>query len=236
VGDLLGALKERSGRSYDWLGRRISAGKSTVHRYCTGQTLPDLATVQRLASLCEASAEETAELVRRWTIESGGTAAEGPGTAGEDGGTAGTAATDPDGAEPTTVPAPAPRRSSWRWLAPVTVLLVVALAVGWGRIRSHVDPPLGESRSVVPGGRGWGSVNADRTRIQACDTQADKWGVRTHYETDAGKGLVGDANGADDGCGDEGPDPGGFVVWFQACSGIKSEDTECGPVVRLPPR
>lgn len=228
VGDLLGELKERSGRSYEWLGRRISASKSTVHRYCTGQTLPDRCTTEQLASLCDATSAETAELLRRWRSESGSTSDPAP--------------PGPENHRATAVPAePPPSRwwPGWRLAAPALAVILAGLIVGlgvmWQQRRTHVDDPLSEYRSAVPGGRGYGSVNADRTRIQACDLQADKWGVRTHYETDTGPGLVGDANGAEDRCGEEGPDTGGFVQWFQTCAGIKGTDTECGPVVHIPP-
>ncbi|WP_436800736.1 helix-turn-helix domain-containing protein [Streptomyces cyaneofuscatus] len=47
------ALKARDGRSYEALGRRLSVSASTLHRYCSGATVPEeLAVVDRLAPCC----------------------------------------------------------------------------------------------------------------------------------------------------------------------------------------
>jgi transcriptional regulator with XRE-family HTH domain len=64
---LLLALKERSGLSYGVLARRLHLSTSTVHRYCSGETVPlDYAPVERFARLCRATSAELVELHRRW--------------------------------------------------------------------------------------------------------------------------------------------------------------------------
>ncbi|MFH8724131.1 helix-turn-helix domain-containing protein [Streptomyces termitum] len=62
------ALKARDGRSYEALGRRLGVSASTLHRYCSGEAVPEgFAPVARLAALCGASAGETASLEAAWT-------------------------------------------------------------------------------------------------------------------------------------------------------------------------
>ncbi|CAD5912784.1 helix-turn-helix domain-containing protein [Streptomyces cyaneofuscatus] len=56
---LVRALKAREGRSYEALGRRLSVSASTLHRYCSGATVPEeLAVVDRLTLLRGADEEE----------------------------------------------------------------------------------------------------------------------------------------------------------------------------------
>ncbi|MEU5110901.1 helix-turn-helix domain-containing protein [Streptomyces longwoodensis] len=62
-------LKERTDRSYAALARRLDMHASTLHRYCTGEAVPqDFAGVERFAVLCGASVEERTELHRRWVV------------------------------------------------------------------------------------------------------------------------------------------------------------------------
>ncbi|MFJ9869248.1 helix-turn-helix domain-containing protein [Streptomyces sp. NPDC101165] len=66
---LLLALKERSGRSYGALGKRLHISTSTVHRYCNGTTVPnDYAPLERLARVCGATRDELVELHRHWIL------------------------------------------------------------------------------------------------------------------------------------------------------------------------
>lgn len=66
---LLRRLKERTDRSYAALARRLDMHASTLHRYCTGEAVPqDFAGVERFAVLCGASVEERTELHRRWVV------------------------------------------------------------------------------------------------------------------------------------------------------------------------
>ncbi|MEU9980172.1 helix-turn-helix transcriptional regulator [Streptomyces sp. NPDC050856] len=65
---LVRALKARDGRSYEALGRRLSVSTSTLHRYCSGATVPEeFAVVDRLALLCGADEEERRALEAAWT-------------------------------------------------------------------------------------------------------------------------------------------------------------------------
>ncbi|MFF4245776.1 helix-turn-helix domain-containing protein [Streptomyces sp. NPDC001822] len=67
-GGLVRALKARDGRSYEALGRRLSVSASTLHRYCSGATVPEeFAVVDRLALLCGADEEERWALEAAWT-------------------------------------------------------------------------------------------------------------------------------------------------------------------------
>ncbi|MEU1226920.1 helix-turn-helix transcriptional regulator [Streptomyces sp. NPDC005828] len=69
---LVRALKARDGRSYEALGRRLSVSASTLHRYCSGATVPeDFAVVDRLALLCGADEEERRALEAAWTRADG---------------------------------------------------------------------------------------------------------------------------------------------------------------------
>jgi len=64
---LLTRLKERTDRSYAALARRLDIHASTLHRYCSGEAVPqDFAGIERFAVLCGASPEERTELHRRW--------------------------------------------------------------------------------------------------------------------------------------------------------------------------
>ncbi|XUZ25470.1 helix-turn-helix domain-containing protein [Streptomyces sp. RMIT01] len=69
LAERLSALRERSGRTYASLARRIGVSGSTLHRYCTGRTVPvEFAPVERLARLCGAPAEEREALHRLWLL------------------------------------------------------------------------------------------------------------------------------------------------------------------------
>ncbi|MFD7114037.1 helix-turn-helix domain-containing protein [Streptomyces microflavus] len=67
LAERLRELREGSGRPYASLARRIGVSGSTLHRYCTGQTVPaEFAPVERLARLCGRSGEEREALHRLW--------------------------------------------------------------------------------------------------------------------------------------------------------------------------
>ncbi|HEX5740235.1 MAG TPA: peptidoglycan-binding protein [Pilimelia sp.] len=64
---MLATLKERSGLSYDVIGRQIHVSKSALHRYCQGGATPsDFALVERFAQVCGATAEERKRLYVDW--------------------------------------------------------------------------------------------------------------------------------------------------------------------------
>lgn len=68
LGELLTALKSRSGFSYSWLATRSGVSRASVHRYCNGLSIPeDFATVEKIAKACSAEPGETAELFRLWS-------------------------------------------------------------------------------------------------------------------------------------------------------------------------
>ncbi|WP_164873570.1 helix-turn-helix domain-containing protein [Streptomyces sp. S063] len=72
LAERLSALREGSGRTYASLARRIGVSGSTLHRYCTGRTVPaEFAPVERLARLCGAPAEDREELHRLWLLADG---------------------------------------------------------------------------------------------------------------------------------------------------------------------
>ncbi|MFJ8848088.1 helix-turn-helix domain-containing protein [Streptomyces cyaneofuscatus] len=67
LADRLRELRAGSGRTYASLARRIGVSGSTLHRYCTGQTVPaEFAPVERLARLCGRTVEERQALHRLW--------------------------------------------------------------------------------------------------------------------------------------------------------------------------
>ncbi|MFC9153336.1 helix-turn-helix domain-containing protein, partial [Streptomyces bacillaris] len=67
LAERLRELREGSGRTYASLARRIGVSPSTLHRYCTGQTVPaEFAPVERLARLCGRTPEERESLHRLW--------------------------------------------------------------------------------------------------------------------------------------------------------------------------
>ncbi|MFF3770884.1 helix-turn-helix domain-containing protein [Streptomyces sp. NPDC002232] len=107
-------LKERDGRSYEALGRRLGVSASTLHRYGSGAAVPEsFAVVGRLARLCGADADEVRELEELWrradhVRRPPAAPAAGPVTAGGTGAGPGRATANPPGPEPAGDPAPAP--------------------------------------------------------------------------------------------------------------------------------
>ncbi|WP_373366050.1 helix-turn-helix domain-containing protein, partial [Streptomyces fradiae] len=62
-------LKDRTGLSYTALAARLHVSRSTLHRYCLGETVPpDHALVANLARLASAPREELLELHREWIL------------------------------------------------------------------------------------------------------------------------------------------------------------------------
>ncbi|WP_156727855.1 helix-turn-helix domain-containing protein [Streptomyces apocyni] len=63
------ALKDRSGRSYGALARRLNISASTLYRYASGEAVPaEFTPVERLARLCGVSADERVRLQRLWIL------------------------------------------------------------------------------------------------------------------------------------------------------------------------
>ncbi len=67
MAELLSELKLRSGRSYEALAHRTGMSRSTVHRYCRGEIVPDsFGAIERIAKACGADRADLAELYRHW--------------------------------------------------------------------------------------------------------------------------------------------------------------------------
>jgi helix-turn-helix protein/putative peptidoglycan binding protein len=62
-------LKDRSGQGYERLGRQAGASGSSLHRYCSGKSVPaDYRVVHSFAKVCGASADELRELHQLWAL------------------------------------------------------------------------------------------------------------------------------------------------------------------------
>lgn len=141
---LLRELKERSGRSYDDLGRRALVGRSTLHRYCTGKALPpDAETVIRIARACDATDAEADAALAAWLAARPATDTTGPSEAPPPAGKApDRPATGPpdSGPSPAAMPASTARRGGRRWTlvaagAGLVAVLAAALLAGLGGMR-----------------------------------------------------------------------------------------------------
>ncbi|WP_158255804.1 helix-turn-helix transcriptional regulator [Amycolatopsis sp. BJA-103] len=76
---LLAALKECSGLSYSDLGRKSHISSSTLHRYCSGVTVPpDYRTIAAIATACGATDQDLADLLRHWQVANGQLTVETP--------------------------------------------------------------------------------------------------------------------------------------------------------------
>ncbi|WP_440901835.1 helix-turn-helix domain-containing protein [Actinosynnema sp.] len=62
-------LKERSGRGFDRLGKQAGVSGSSLHRYCSGASVPaDYRIVHSFAKACGATGGEQRELHRLWAL------------------------------------------------------------------------------------------------------------------------------------------------------------------------
>ncbi len=62
-------LKDRSGRGFDRLGKQAGVSGSSLHRYCSGLSVPsDYRVVHSLAKVCGASTDELRELHQLWAL------------------------------------------------------------------------------------------------------------------------------------------------------------------------
>ncbi|MER7010358.1 helix-turn-helix transcriptional regulator [Saccharopolyspora sp. NPDC000359] len=67
LADALNELKHSSGLSYQQIGDRAHFGRSTVHRYCSGQSVPaSFGTVELIAKVCGADRDSLSGLYRLW--------------------------------------------------------------------------------------------------------------------------------------------------------------------------
>ncbi|MGW2636975.1 helix-turn-helix domain-containing protein [Streptomyces sp. NPDC001348] len=175
---LLRLLKDRTGRSYGSLARRLDMNTSTLHRYCAGEAVPqDFAPVERLAAFCRATPEERLELHRLWLsavaarqrVRTNGTteaavaapAPVGDGALVEECGSIGEPRNDPDPDEPAPAPAPSPTPRPWHRRRRVLTSTAVACAL---------LAALGSSMSALSDDR---SAKADASRSAGPRTTAD---------------------------------------------------------------
>ncbi|MEV4315117.1 helix-turn-helix domain-containing protein [Actinocrispum sp. NPDC049592] len=62
-------LKDRSGRGFERLGKQAGISGSSLHRYCSGLSVPtDYRVVHTFGKVCGASAEELRELHQLWAL------------------------------------------------------------------------------------------------------------------------------------------------------------------------
>ncbi|WP_328453377.1 helix-turn-helix domain-containing protein [Amycolatopsis sp. NBC_00438] len=72
-------LKDRNGQGYERLGRQAGASGSSLHRYCSGKSVPaDYRVVHSFAKVCGASADELRELHQLWALADAGRVDEAP--------------------------------------------------------------------------------------------------------------------------------------------------------------
>lgn len=65
----LRALRERADYSYEALAQKTGVSRSSLHRYCTGSSVPqDYGTAHRIATVCGATPAELRELHRLWAL------------------------------------------------------------------------------------------------------------------------------------------------------------------------
>ncbi|MDQ1654941.1 MAG: hypothetical protein QOD41_24 [Cryptosporangiaceae bacterium] len=62
-------LKDRSGRGFDRLGRQTGVSRSSLHRYCSGSSVPaDYGVLHVFAQVCGATRDEMRTLHRLWAL------------------------------------------------------------------------------------------------------------------------------------------------------------------------
>lgn len=140
LGELLMELKRRSGRSYEWIGRRTNLSKSAVHRLCAGQSVPiEFGRIEQVARACGAEADDIARLFALWrqAISEDGHGEAESGAAEPSVPTV--VAVSPTPAQPPRVTA---RRAAAhrRSLLPLTAIIIVLLAVA-STSQSRLTPP-----------------------------------------------------------------------------------------------
>jgi hypothetical protein len=137
LGEALAVLKERSGRSYQWIGRRAFLSKSAVHRYCTGHALPqEFGAIERIARACRADRQDLDRLYALWSA-----AATAPGEAKD----SGVAAVVPGPPAPAVRPRgwwrrPGPPRPRVAVLAPAAAFSALAVVATLAMVATLADP------------------------------------------------------------------------------------------------
>ncbi|MGW5742678.1 helix-turn-helix domain-containing protein [Amycolatopsis sp. NPDC003861] len=114
-------LKDRSGQGYERLGKQAGASGSSLHRYCSGKSVPaDYRVVHSFGKVCGASPAELRELHQLWALADAGRVDEA-----EQAGTGADAAP--------------PRRR--RAYAAIAIAVVVLLAAGLVWLTADASPP-----------------------------------------------------------------------------------------------
>jgi len=154
LGEILTGLKERSGRSYAWIGTKVHAGKSTVQRYCTGQTVPpEFGMIERIARVCGADTAEVTRLFRLWELA----VSSGPVNADDAASVVADAAASVVVDDPAVHVAPPGRTVPRRRRRPAFALLTCALAVvllllaGAAGDGANPSPSPAATAQVIPG-------------------------------------------------------------------------------------
>ncbi|MFC9502005.1 helix-turn-helix domain-containing protein [Streptomyces sp. NPDC057002] len=153
LGEMLRSLKERAGLSYGALAGRLHLSTSTLHRYCTGDSVPaEFAPVERFGRICRADPEELLELHRRWAVAD--EARRGRGASPSEGGEVPVPAPVPVVQSPPTVAEPTPPArqlvSRYVLLGAAVVALSTSGALAIDRFRAESVPDLTVPAITVP--------------------------------------------------------------------------------------
>ncbi|WP_258198965.1 helix-turn-helix transcriptional regulator [Streptomyces sp. A244] len=153
LGEMLRSLKERAGLSYGALAGRLHLSTSTLHRYCTGDSVPAaFAPVERFGRICRADPEELLELHRRWAVAD--EARRGRGASPSEGAEVPVPAPVPVVQSPPAAAEPTPRaRQLVSWyvlLGAAVVALSTSGALAIDRFRAESVPDLTVPAITVP--------------------------------------------------------------------------------------
>ncbi|MFF9063201.1 helix-turn-helix domain-containing protein [Streptomyces sp. NPDC014882] len=153
LGEMLRSLKERVGLSYGALAGRLHLSTSTLHRYCTGDSVPaEFAPLERFGRICRADPEELLELHRRWAVAD--EARRGRGASPSEGAEVPVPAPVPVVQSPPTVAEPTPRArrlvSRYVLLGAAVVALSTSGALAIDRFRAESVPDLTVPAVMVP--------------------------------------------------------------------------------------
>ncbi|MFJ2967642.1 helix-turn-helix domain-containing protein [Streptomyces collinus] len=153
LGEMLRSLKERAGLSYGALAGRLHLSTSTLHRYCTGDSVPaEFAPVERFGRICRADPEELLELHRRWAVAD--EARRGRGASPSEGAQVPVPAPVPVVQSPPTVAEPTPLArqliSRYVLLGAAVVALSTSGALAIDRFRAESVPDLTVPAITVP--------------------------------------------------------------------------------------
>ncbi|KOV94921.1 hypothetical protein ADK65_31245 [Streptomyces sp. NRRL B-1140] len=182
---MLRSLKERAGLSYGALAGRLHLSTSTLHRYCTGDSVPaEFAPVERFGRICRADPEELLELHRRWAVAD--EARRGRGASPSEGAEVPVPAPVPVVQSPPAVAEPTPRArqlvSRYVLLGAAVVALSTSGALAIDRFRAESVPDLTAPAITVPdeeAGAAGGNVPLSAAVVPSDDDCPRTDGTRT---------------------------------------------------------